>query len=120
MAKDESLELLQGTLDLLILRTLAWQSMHGYAISRWIRRRTGETLDVKDAALYQALRRLERKGLVEAEWGLTDTNRRARFYALTPEGERQLEREVSAWERYAEAVTRVLAPVKGGAAAEGV
>lgn len=116
MADQERLDLLQGTLDLLILRTLAWQPMHGYAVSRWIRRRTEETLHVRDAALYQALRRLERKELVEAEWGLTETNRRARFYALTPAGERQLEREVSLWEQYAEAVARVLAPVSDGAA----
>lgn len=119
MSEQERLEILQGTLDLLILRTLAWQTMHGYGISRWIRRRTGEALEVQDAALYQALRRLERKDLVEAEWGLTETNRRARFYALTAQGERRLEREVSLWERYAEAVASVLAPVPGDAAAEG-
>ena len=115
----EPLDLLQGTLDLLILRTLAWQSMHGYGISRWIRQRTGDALAVQDAALYQALRRLERKGWVEAEWGLSENNRRARFYALTPEGEAQLEQEVTTWERYAEAIARVLAPVEPEAAAEG-
>lgn len=114
MPEDESLELLQGTLDLLILRTLAGGPLHGYAISRWIRQRTRELLNVQDAALYQALRRLERKGWVEAEWGLTDTKRRARFYALTAGGRRRLAREVSAWERYAEAVSRVLAPEPDG------
>lgn len=118
MAKDGTLDVLQGTLDLLILRTLAREPMHGYGVSRWIRQRTDEALDIQDAALYQALRRLERKGWVEAEWGLTDTNRRARFYALTPAGERQLEREVSAWERYAAAVARVLAPAGGDTAVE--
>ncbi|MGH7540308.1 MAG: PadR family transcriptional regulator [Gemmatimonadota bacterium] len=115
MSKDGSLALLQGTLDLLILRTLADGPLHGYAISRWIRQRSRELLNVQDAALYQALRRLERKGWVEAEWGRTDTNRRARFYALTTEGRKRLTREVSAWESYTEAVSRVLAPGMGGA-----
>lgn len=108
------LDVLQGTLDLLILRTLAWQPMHGYGISRWIRQRTGEALSIQDAALYQALRRLERKGWVKAEWGITETNRRARYYTLTSAGKKQLAREVSAWERYAEAVSRVLAPAARG------
>jgi transcriptional regulator len=108
---DESLELLQGTLDLLVLRTLAWQPMHGYGISQWIRQRTGEVLLVQDAALYQALRRLERKEWVEAEWATTEHNRRARFYHLTGAGRAQLQSELSAWRRYAEAVFRVLDPV---------
>lgn len=112
---DDSLALVQGTVDLLILRTLSWQPMHGYGISRWIRQRTEEELDLQDAALYQALRRMERKGWVEAEWGLTETNRRARFYKLTPRGREQLEREVSTWRRYTDAVARVLAPVAGEA-----
>lgn len=106
----EPLDLLQGTLDLLVLRTLASEPMHGYGVSQWIRRRTQGTLSVQDAALYQALRRLERKGWVEAEWGITENNRRARYYTLTPEGRRQLGAETSAWRRYAEAVFRVLEP----------
>lgn len=112
---DDSLALVQGTVDLLILRTLSWQPMHGYGISRWIRQRTEEELDLQDAALYQALRRMEKKGWVEAEWGLTETNRRARFYTLTSRGREQLEREVSTWRRYTDAVARVLAPVPGEA-----
>lgn len=112
---DDSLALVQGTVDLLILRTLSWQPMHGYGISRWIRQRTEEALDLQDAALYQALRRMEKKGWVEAEWGLTETNRRARFYKLTSRGREQLEREVSTWRRYTDAVARVLAPVAGEA-----
>lgn len=112
---DDSLALVQGTVDLLILRTLSWQPMHGYGISRWIRQRTEEELDLQDAALYQALRRMEKKGWVEAEWGLTETNRRARFYKLTSRGREQLEREVSTWRRYTDAVARVLAPVPGEA-----
>lgn len=109
----EALSLVQGTVDLLILRTLAWQQMHGYGISRWIRQRTDDALDLQDAALYQALRRMEKKGWVEAEWGLTDTNRRARFYQLTRRGRAQLERDLSSWRRYTRAVSRVLAPVTG-------
>jgi transcriptional regulator len=110
----QPLDLLQGTLDLLILRTLAGQPMHGYGISRWIRQRTGDALSIQDAALYQALRRLERKRWVEADWGVTDTHRRARYYTLTPAGEKQLAREVSTWKRYTEAVSRVLAPAASG------
>jgi PadR family transcriptional regulator, regulatory protein PadR len=104
------LDLLQGTLDLLILRTLAGEPMHGYGISQWIRRRTEGTLSVQDAALYQALRRLENKGWVDAEWGVTENNRRARYYSLTAGGRAQLAAESSAWNRYVEAVFRVLEP----------
>jgi transcriptional regulator len=106
----DSLDLLQGTLYLLILRTLSWEPMHGYGISRWIRQRTDGTLSVQDAALYQALRRMERKGWIEAEWGLSENNRRARYYRLTPEGRASLSAEASAWRRYAEAVFKVLEP----------
>src|SRR3982750_433811 len=81
-----AMDLLQGTLDVLILKTLSWEAMHGYAISRWIRQRTDQVLSVEDAALYQALHRLERKGLIESEWGVSENNRRAKFYALTTAG----------------------------------
>lgn len=111
----ESLDLVQGTVGLLILRTLSWQPMHGYGISRWIRRRTDDDLELQDAALYQALRRMEKKGWIDAEWGLTETNRSARFYKLTSRGRMQLERELSTWQRYTQAVARVLAPVAGDA-----
>ena len=97
----EPLDLLQGTLDVLILKTLSWGPLHGYAVSRWIRQRTDEVLAVEDAALYQALHRLERKGLIEAEWGLSENNRRAKFYALTPAGRKQLARETREWQRTA-------------------
>lgn len=107
---DDSLDLLQGTLDVLILQTLSAQPLHGYGISRWIRQRTAGTLEVRDAALYQALRRMERKGWVEAEWGRSESNRRARYYRLTPAGRKQLKRKASAWRRYAEAVALVLEP----------
>jgi PadR family transcriptional regulator, regulatory protein PadR len=104
------LDLLQGTLDLLVLRTLTWGPMHGYGITQWIRQRTDETLLVQDAALYQALRRMEQRGWVEAEWGISENNRRARYYRLTAEGRQQLQQEASAWRRYADAMARVLDP----------
>lgn len=107
MAKEAG-DLLQGTLDLLILRALAGDPMHGYGISQLIRRRTDGVLAIQDAALYQALRRLERRAWVKAEWGVTENNRRARYYALTAVGRKQLRSEVSAWRQYAEAVFRVV------------
>lgn len=107
MARD-AMELLQGTLDVLILRTLAWGPKHGYAVSRWIRERTEGTITIEDAPLYKALHRLEASGCVEAEWGLSENNRRARFYRLTSVGQRSLHEEDAAWRRYASAVFRVL------------
>jgi transcriptional regulator len=110
MSRPE-LDLLQGTVDVLILRTLSWAPMHGYGVSRWIRERTEGVLGIEDAALYQALHRLERNGWIEAEWGLSENNRRAKFYQLTAEGRRQLRQETATWRRYAEAVFKVLEPV---------
>ena len=106
----EPLELLQGTLDVLVLRTVAWQPMHGYAISRWIRERTRGVIEIEDAPLYKALHRLECDGYVAAEWGLSENNRRARYYRLTPAGKRRLRAQESAWRTYAEAMFRVLEP----------
>lgn len=111
---DQTLDLLKGTLDVLILRTCAGEPMHGYGISQWIRDRTGGVLQVQDAALYQALRRLEAKGWLAAEWGLSENNRRARYYSLTEPGRAQLRAEASAWRRYAAAVFQVLEPVPEG------
>ncbi len=108
------LDLLQGTLDVLILRTCAGDRMHGYGISQWIRDRTGGVLQVQDAALYQALRRLEAKGWLAAEWGVSENNRRARYYSLTADGRAQLRVEASAWRRYAAAVFQVLEPAPEG------
>ena len=105
-----TLSLLQGTVDLLILRALQAGPLHGYAVSRFIRDRTEGVLSMEDAALYQALHRLERRGWIEAEWGLSENNRRAKYYALTAEGRRQLRTEVSVWRRYAEAVFKVIEP----------
>lgn len=107
---DESLDLLQGTLDVLVLRTLIFGEMHGYAVSRWIRQRTDGVIEIEDAPLYKALHRLERAGCVEASWGVSENNRRARFYKLTPTGRRKLHEQESVWRRYAEAVFKVLEP----------
>ena len=106
----ESLDLLQGTLDVLVLRTLMWGEMHGYAVSRWIRQRTDGVIEIEDAPLYKALHRLERADCVEASWGVSENNRRARFYKLTPTGRRKLHEQESVWRRYAEAVFKVLEP----------
>ena len=102
--------LLQGTVDVLILRTLAWTSMHGYGISRWIADRSNGALAVEDAALYQALHRLERKGLVQSEWGISDRNHRAKYYSLTPAGRRQLKTEVEELREYMAVLFEVLDP----------
>jgi transcriptional regulator len=106
----QSLGLLQGTLDVLVLRALAWGPMHGYAVSRWVHERTDGALEIEDAPLYKALHRLERAGFVSASWGLSEHNRRARYYELTPSGRRQLRAEETIWRRYAAAVFKVLEP----------
>jgi PadR family transcriptional regulator, regulatory protein PadR len=103
-----TLTLLQGTVDLLILRALQAGPAHGYAVSRWIRDRTEGVLSMEDAALYQALHRLERKGLIESEWGLSENNRRAKYYQLTTGGRAQLSAEATEWRQYAEAIFKVL------------
>jgi transcriptional regulator len=106
----QPLDILQGTLDVLILRALAWKPMHGFAVSEWIRQRADDAIVVQDAALYKALHRLERDGAVSPSWGLSENNRRARYYELTARGRQQLREESLAWRRYSAAVDRVLAP----------
>jgi PadR family transcriptional regulator PadR len=108
--------LLQGTVDILILKTLSWQPMHGYAISRWIRSQSGGAIDVEGAALYQALHRLERRKLVTPEWGVSENNRRAKYYAITSEGRKVLRNEASTWRSYAAAVAAVLDSARPGTA----
>ena len=105
-----ALTLLQGTVDLLVLRALQGGPAHGYAVSRWVRERTDGVLTIEDAALYQALHRLEAKRWIEAEWGLSDNNRRARYYALSPLGRKQLRFGTTTWKRYAAAMVKVLDP----------
>ncbi len=110
------MELLQGTLDVMILKALEWGPRHGYAVSRWIKSTTRDVLTVEEGALYPALHRLRRKGLVESEWGVSENNRRAKFYALTPKGRQALAEEADSWDAYARAVDRVLkAESPGGA-----
>jgi transcriptional regulator len=101
--------ILKGAMDVLILKSLSWGPMHGYAVSRWIRTVTDAAFDIQEGALYPALHRLEGKGLIESEWGLSDSNRQAKFYSLTPAGRKQLRLELSTWGRFAEAVGKVVA-----------
>jgi PadR family transcriptional regulator, regulatory protein PadR len=105
---DEKSELLQGTLDMLILKTLAIAPMHGYGIAVRIQQISKDVLRVNQGSLYPALRRLERRGWIEAEWGESENNRRARFYHLTKTGRKQLKEETEEWERLAQAVSRIL------------
>jgi transcriptional regulator len=109
MPSPTALPLVQGTLDLLVLRTLAAGPMHGYGIASLVDERTRGDLIIEDAALYQALHRLDRQGLVDAEWKASDNNRRARYYTLTPAGRRRLREDTANWRRYTRAVEAVLA-----------
>jgi PadR family transcriptional regulator PadR len=102
------LPLVQGTVDLLVLRVLALEPMHGYGIASEVQRRTDGELVIPDAALYQSLHRLERQGLVDAEWAASENNRRARYYSLTPLGRKRLRDEAQNWRRYARAVDTLL------------
>jgi transcriptional regulator len=104
-------QLLQGTLELMILKTLSWEELNGFAISQWIKDRTEDQILVEEGAMYPALHRLERKGLISGEWGVTENNRKARFYRLTPAGRRELRVQEKRWSRYVNAVARVLEPV---------
>ncbi|HEV8612913.1 MAG TPA: PadR family transcriptional regulator [Gemmatimonadales bacterium] len=104
----DGLDLLRGTLDLLLLKTLSWGPMHGLGVVRWIEQVTQQRLQIEEGALYPALHRLEERGWLEAEWGYTETGRRAKYYQLTAAGRRQLAAEVSKWSRYSEAVRLVL------------
>jgi transcriptional regulator len=106
-----SLDLLQGTLDLLVLRTIGSRPMHGYSVARLIKERSNNVFLVEEGALYPALHRLERKGWIESEWGVSENNRKARFYQLTARGHVATRAEVVTWNRYLKAVAGVLQPV---------
>jgi PadR family transcriptional regulator PadR len=108
MLEKTRLELFRGTLDILILKSLVWGPLHGYAITSLIRRQSEEVLLVEEGTLYPALWRLEARGLVEPEWGLSDNNRKAKYYHLTKEGRRHLRAETKTWEAYAVAVGKIL------------
>ena len=107
MATDD-LDLLQGTLDLLILKTLTWGPRHGYAVASWVRQTTDDRLQIEEGALYTALHRMEKRGWLESEWGLSENNRKAKYYQLTAQGRRQLRAKTAVWTEYAGAVSKVL------------
>lgn len=104
----ENLDLLQGTLDLILLKALTWGPMHGYAVARWVAETTGDDLTVEEGALYTALHRLEKRALLSAEWGLSENNRKAKYYKLTPAGKRELTASADRFKRYTRAVFKVL------------
>jgi PadR family transcriptional regulator len=106
------LPVLKGTLDLLVLRALSWTPMHGFEIVSWLERAAGGSLELEDSALYQAVYRLEERGLLQAEWGVTENNRRARYYKITPAGRSHLRAETKNWVEYAGTVTDILTAAK--------
>ena len=103
------LDLVRGTLDLMVLKALSWGPMHGLATLRWIERATNDRLQIEEGALYPALHRMEQRGWLSAEWGYTEANRKAKYYRLTTTGRKQLVTELSRWSRYTEAVSLLLA-----------
>ncbi len=103
-------KLLHGTLDTLILKTLSYGARHGYAVARWIEQQTGDAIQVEEGSLYPALYRLEKKGLLKSEWGVSELERRAKFYSLTERGQAKLDAETYEWLRFSTAVTTVLRP----------
>jgi PadR family transcriptional regulator PadR len=109
----ESLPLVRGTLDALVLKALSWTPMHGFEITSWLEDQSGGGLEVTDSALYQALYRMEERGLVEAQWGVTENNRRARYYRITPAGQAYLVAESQRFLRYAKTVGGILSTARG-------
>jgi PadR family transcriptional regulator, regulatory protein PadR len=107
----EKNELLQGTLDMLILKALALGPRHGYGVAERIQQTSGDLLTVEEGSLYPALHRLEKRGLIRSQWGLSENNRRAKFYELTPDGASRLESESANWARLAKAISRILRTV---------
>ena len=105
---DTGNDIMRGTLDLLVLRALSWGAAHGYGIARWIEFATNDVLEVGEGTLYPALHRLEEKGWVSSEWGVSENNRRAKYYSLTSAGRAQLRAEVASWNRYAAAVAAAM------------
>ena len=111
----DNLNLLQGTLDMLVLKALIFGPQHGYGVVRWIRETTDGALEIEEGALYTALHRMEKRRWLTSEWGQSENRRRAKFYALTEEGRRQLAAGAQTWTRYAEAVFKILAAAEGRA-----
>jgi len=108
MASDESLPLVKGTVDLLVLKALTWGPMHGFGISNWLEEQSVGAVAIDDSAMYQVLHRLEARGLIDAEWGVSENNRKARYYRLTPAGTRHLRAEIDAWLRRSQTVSHIL------------
>ena len=102
------LDLIQGTVDVMILKALSWGPMHGFAVAKWVRSTTDDVLQIDDGALYPALHRMEFRGLIDADWDLTENKRRAKYYRLTTKGRQQLRARASSWDRYSSAVSKVL------------
>lgn len=110
-----AMDFLKGTLDLMVLKTLSWGPAHGYGIARWIEQCTHDVLQVEEGSLYPALHKLEERGLIVAEWGISEQNRRAKFYRLTAAGKQQLTASHDYWARFAHAVSQVLTTAPAGA-----
>lgn len=108
MGTSDQLPLVKGTLDALVLKALSWGAMHGFEITVWLEQRSGGRLGVEDSALYHALNRLEERGHISADWGITENNRRARYYKLTAAGRRHVTRELESWRRLSRAIDLVL------------
>ena len=108
MSPASDLDLLQGTLDVLVLKTLSWGPRHGYAVAAWIRETSDDDLQVEEGALYTSLHRMEKRGWVESEWGLSENNRKAKYYQLTTAGRRELRARAANWTTYANAVFKIL------------
>ncbi len=108
-------DLLQGTLDMLVLQALTAGPKHGYAVAHWIEHRTADVLRIEEGSLYPALHRMQRRGWIESSWGVSENNRRARYYRLTATGRRQLRSETADWRQFVEAVALVMRPVEDGA-----
>ncbi len=115
MSDPAPLPILKGTLDNLVLKALCWTPMHGFEITQWVEARSRDALDIRDSALYQALRRLEERELVTGEWGITENNQRARYYRITRAGRARLASDTAQWVRYAKTVTDILTSTPGPA-----
>jgi transcriptional regulator len=109
-SKPDPSGMLHGTLDALVLKTLSWGSRHGYGIAKWIEEATDEAVMVEEGSLYPALYRMERRGWIEAEWGISELGRKAKFYRITAKGRRQLASETQEWAKFASAVSKILLP----------
>ena len=105
---DNNIEVLRGTLDLLILKAVSWGPTHGYGVARWIEQATNDVLRIEEGSLYPALHRLETRGWIESDWGTSENNRRAKYYALSKSGRQQLQLETDAWTKLTAAVAQVL------------